>query len=136
PCIDLRHGLSLVADLIVVRRSSIGYRVRRSLEYAIRIDVGSGLLRLRMGERHDDPFLDQFHGFYDLVGGDQVRCALIVVRAPLAPGFEFRTPSLIVGAQRSGVRRSRRSAGLRGCTCLPLSTKLEPADEPEREQPD
>src|SRR5207302_3105826 len=36
PGINVRHCLAVVADLIVIGRSSIGDRVRRSLEYAVR----------------------------------------------------------------------------------------------------
>ena len=72
PRIDVRDGLSVIADLVVVGRTAVGNGVGHAMEDAGRADVGRDHLRFRVGERHDDAVPDQAQGAGHLLRRDQI----------------------------------------------------------------
>ena len=110
PGVDMRHGLPVVAHLIVVGCAALGDHVGDPVEDAGRADVGSDRLRLRMGERHDGPVAHQPHGACNLLGRDEIRGALrfLPERCPPAPGLELGPPLVVLGTQQRGIRRRDR----------------------------
>ena len=112
PRVHVRHRLAVIADLVVVGRAAVGDVVRGSAEQAVRVHVGSRDLRHRRRQRHDDPVPDEPDGAAHLLRRDQVRGALVVLGAPLAPRLELLPPLFVLGSQRRRVGGRRRSGRL------------------------